>query len=512
MAMKIVDDSKSYKYYNLSGGLDYDSSKVSMLQDTSQPLPAYDLQNVEMYALEDYDEYNRRVGIRKQNGNKNVLESHSFTKSIVGIGQYLQSGRPILVFNTLDGGFYRCSELDFKPSERKTGLLETDKYSYTNINNVIIVNNGKQDPFAFGVGIAGEIEQCGMPSSYWGLPLTERGGRLFSASDNVLGWSAIGTYTNWTAAGDAGDATDIFGGGVIRALTEFDDKLIIHRNDKCFQLVGDYEESIQIDPRNFEGAVCQSAVFKQEGSYYFFDGAAVRSLMYDALYQLNVGADNLAAKIRGWLLKNYDTKRAHDVIVVPYPRKKQLWMYLPTKDCKEGVDTALIYSFELNSWTIRKQQAIQCAALVGDYIYTGTATGELLQEDTGNTFDGALIVAYWFSPYFHFGNPNKRKDVEAFYLTVLATGRDSFQLVRRFNGKDIVEKVKTITLTDKDIAAFDDSGSVFDTAKFLYRYYKIKRTTIGSGFYSISVGIRDTGSLNQWAIEGFEFDGVEVDD
>jgi len=498
---------RSYKYYNLSGGIDLNESKT-VLGERPKKVFWHDAKNVEIYL---------NSGLKRMNGNVEILCLPG-GPTITGMFEYSRGNESYLVINTSDGKFYEYNESLDELSEKKSGLHTSAYPSYANFCNGIICSNGVDEPFFYEKGAATEVSSCNAVDSAGhairGRALTVYRGRVWIGDGGTLYYSGLGQFNNWSKEGDAGYIANFHNdSSKIVALSCYKEYLAIHKENQTYLLTGSSPDDFAIIPFADRGSVSPQGVRSVENSHYFFNNGVYTLEQVGELNQIRLSSE-ISKRIHPEFL-NVDTQRLSEIIILPYTKKHQIWLYLPF-NTSPYFHTCWIYDYTNDSWFKRViPQKVTSACTYKGNIYIGTADGRIYQEDTGYTFAGIPIDFCWSSPFFTFSEPNRNKTITDLLINIDGKNENhfNFHTCKDFANDDVfdVETVKHVTDT---VLIWDEHDWPLEHEKFCWNIQleDVEFVTISGSNKSVQLNISGSEVDQDFAIIGFEFRDVVFDD
>jgi hypothetical protein len=493
-----------FRAFNLTGGIDLKSSNALIAQ--SEKLIAWrDAQNVEIV---------ESGGISRMKGNSQICK---LSCSILGLSEYIKDNNRYLVVNTGNGtfGVFNGTGIDIK----KTSLCTSNKCTYDNFQNGIVVNNGQDDPFFFEINVSPEIKPCNFISQIGvlpGLPMVTHKGRLWIASGGALYYSALGLFDQWTpdlTENGAGNFINFHNSSAkITGLAVYGEYLAIHRENQSYLLAfyGTGNASNSIKPIADRGSVSPFGIINFENKQFFYNSGIYNLSQIGQLLQISLS--NEISLLIHPDFSNLDKSKLNQIVAVPYPDKKQIWFYMPYSG-QNDLSVCWIYDLFNNCWYKRVQQAINCACLYNYQIYTGTSDGYIFIENAGDSFNGNTeFVSFWNSPFFHFGEPAKFKSIDEFYIQCGITASTSCKISFRYDNDSRYEDIEDLKFDDSDVLVFDDDKTLLDYNDFASDISIPEKINIPNNFRSIQVCFKTYTADENFRIDGFEFLEIDVEE
>lgn len=495
----------NYMYYNLHGGVNLVTSKTN-LEQSSKKVFWSDSKNVEIY---------KNNGIARMKGNTKLFSTPD-NSAVIGMFEYIKNGEKHLVLNTSNGDFYYYNNDSL--ILKKSGLDGTAKPNYINYLNGVVVSNGVDEPFFFELNVQEEIKSCNATDSadkpIRGKALAVYKGRLWIGDDSTLHFSGLGLFDDWTTANDAGYIANFHNdSSAIVALDIYKEYLAIHKENQTYLLTGSSPDDFSIVPFANKGSVSPFAIVTVENKQYFFNQGVYTLEQIGELNQIRI-SDEISKNIHSEFAK-LDKFRINQCITVPYQEKFQIWFYFPYLD-NDYFGVCWIYDYTHKAWFKRQvSQDITTACNYKDMIYIATSDGNVLKEDSGNTFDGDPIDFSWESPFFNFGEPNKKKTIDGLLLTLDTAPTSEFNFSTCADNDTTTtdnEVVVSTTETGTLIWDVNDWGNEITYWIWSPEIETSERTTVSGSNYSFQLRIDGDSVNNNFGLIGFEFRDVLLDE
>lgn len=498
-------------YYNLAGGINQALTKTELGIDTKKVYWA-DAENVEIF---------QNRGIVKQNGNSLFL---NIAEGITGIAEMVAYDKSKLVVTTSSGKIYIHDE-----ANGLTTLLEKTlvgvKPRFLNFLNGILVMSEKDGLFYIKNNSAYDIVDCEL-TDLSGETLVDGEfavykGRVWVAKDATIYYSALGTYNNFTEAGDAGYINEFHTDtGSITALKPYKDYLAVYKKDSVYLLTGTGPDDFAIVPFADKGAYGAQAIVNIENKQYFLSNGIFALEQVGELNQIQLG-NEISLKIRAEFSSFVNLKNA---IALHYERKSQIWYFLPYNG-ENYFHTVWINDYVNKAWYKRViPQNIVTACVYNDYIYTADKDGKIYKEDFGTTFNGEPVKFMWKSPFLAITTPHHRKIIDEFYF-LLDTEYDNnfdFSVYKDYDSEysDDIEKIYSMHqeyLIWADDATLDTLPCHWTPDDALIPVWSINKDTmekaeISESNYSIQLCVQGREITQSCAIIGLQFREIYNDD
>jgi hypothetical protein len=375
-------------------------------------------------------------------------------------------------------------------SVAKSSLVGTSPYFFQFQEKLIVITGG-DDPFADS---GTSITQTGFYTQWgvYGSVGMVYNNNVFIADGKTLYWAETNTYNEWNADYYKQFDSDIIG------LKPFGSYMMIWTKTKVYYLSGFNSSEFSFQEWGDYGVFSKYANCLFDNNIYTFCN--------NNFYPIEVTGDmaqtrfvqSLSYKIQN-LLEEVDQDRLDEVLVVPYEKRKQIWVYIPVSG-ESGIYKAYIFNFlnhiETNSpiaiYT-RESNPITCATPFKGEIYTGTSDGKIYKEDEGSDFDGVAIVSDLKFTEMTFGT-SKTKKLKDFMAWLNPNYDNKFIFYYIVNGN--ISNKKSINI---DLSAKKDNNK-----DRLSRYMPIALNQ----FSNIQIGISTDALDEDYELLGFEFLGL----
>ena len=477
-------------YFNNTGGLNNFSS-IASLNESPNNTDWFDAQNIEGY---------KAGGLIKMKGNKNILNTVLPTGTqILGINDYTKTGIHYPIIITSEGKLYRINLETGILTEKYSSMNKTAKCNFVNFNNGVIISNGVDKPI-FYEEFYGVTE---LPAETpVGIAIEAYKARVFIAAGSGLYYSALGNQNDWTSPDDAGSIVNFHNdSSPIIALKNYGEFLAIYKKNEIYVLSGSDPSDFIIKPVADKGCISPWAVSTVNNNQFFFNGESITPLVVNSLGQITVSED-ISIKIKS-IFPELNINKFPEVFSVSYPKKNQLWFYFASLT-SEVLDICYVYDYFQKSWYKRVGIPITCGASVDGKIYTGTADGRILLEDTEDSFDGGAIEAWWFSPWFTFGVPDSLKEIISFNVWLYQDQKYPFDVIYAKNYSPNDRTYQTIIITDDEELLFD-SGS-WDLNYWTSNKAVRKKIPVTGACEALQVGFQNLEAGQYFSVLGYSFE------
>lgn len=477
-------------YFNNTGGLNYFSSTAS-LNESENKTDWFDAQNIEGH---------KSGGLIKMKGNRNILNATlpEGTK-ILGIGDYIKQGSHYPVITTSEGKLYRINLETGELVQKYSGLSTTAKCNFVNFNNGIIIVNGVDLPLFYEEGYTAVPLEDNPPV---GIAVEAYKARLFIAAGAGLYYCALGNPNDWTTPDDAGSIVNFHNdSSPIIALKNYGEYLAIYKKNGIFILSGSAPDDFVIKPVADKGCLSPWGIGTVNNNQYFFNGESITTLNFNSLGQITI-ADDVSIKIKS-VFPGLNTQKFSEVICIPYQSKNQIWYYF-ADESGNALDICYIYDYFHKSWYKRIGLPISCGISINEKIYTGTPDGKILLEDVDDSFDGEPIEAFWFSPWFTFGNPGIQKEILSFNVWLYQSQKYPFDVIYAKDYSQINQVYNTVEVTNEDNLIWD--SGLWDVNCWTDNKAKRKKIPVVGAFESLQIGFQNIEAGQHFSVLGYSFE------
>lgn len=483
-------------YFNNTGGLNKFSS-VASLNQKEKDTDWLDAQNVEGH---------KSGGIIKMKGNINICStSLSNDTKILGIWDYIKGSSHHPVVNTSEGILYTLNLGTGELNDVFSGFHSSKRCNYVNFNNGVIITNGYNTPVFYEDGVGASVLSGNPPI---GAPIEIYKARVFIASGSTLHFSALGNHNDWISEEDAGYISNFHNdSSPITALKNYGEFLAIYKAHGTYILSGSSPDDYFIKPVADRGTYGPWGVDNIDNNQFFFNGDSITPLKFNELGQIRL-SDDISIKIKPEF-ENIDSLKYDQIICIPYRKKNQIWFYFSTKSSPD-MDVCYIFDYFHSAWYKRVGIPVTCGTIIDGSIYTGTSDGRILREDYTDSFDGEPIAAWWYSPWFTFGYPALKKEINSFNIWIYQDQKYPLEVVYSKDYNGLEQKFTPITLNSKE-GLFWDQGN-WDNDSWSSERAVRKKIKINGGYEALQVGVRNLQANQPFAVIGYSFDYDVIDD
>ena len=423
-------------YYNLSGGINFSSTKTELGLDTKNIFWS-DSENVEIL---------QNRGVIRQKGNVKLLTLPS-NEEILALQELKYGSKRRLVIITKVGSLYVYnSDIDKLTKLDKT-INVSKKISFAKYLDGLLICSDANELLYLQNDEDLTIKSCNLKNNtdedICSNIVAVYKGRVWVAKDSTLYYSALGKCDDFETSNDAGYINNFYtDADKIVALKPYKDYLAIYKEKSVYLLSGSTPEDFAIIPFADKGTYSNESVVNVNNKQYFFtDG--IYPLEVGTLNQIMIG-ESISHKIKKEFEK-FDKNSLDKVFALHYEEKNQVWYFIPYS-INDYFNIIWINDYVNKAWYKRVlPQNITSACLYDDKIYTADNEGNIYIEDMENSFDGEPIKFLWKSPFLSLGNPSVRKSIDEFYFILDETYENNFifSVYKNFDSenRDDVEEI-----------------------------------------------------------------------
>jgi hypothetical protein len=381
-------------------------------------ISAVSCRNVELK----YTQKSGNVAIFSTHGNKVVCE---LEQKIVGQFESVQNG----VFYHF---IYACDETRgylycFDQQRDKLELLSVE-LSVSAVCNGITVAQGYDDWFVFTNGVDDYVGVClgqtdpndriqflnatdAEDREIRGLALEVQDGRLVTACENRVHWSAQANIFDWSSS-----QSNLV---TIPAYQEFDrpvtaiacyhNGLIAFTDESSVVFSGNPGDASSFSRSGATGGGCASyrSLVKFDNRLFYYDQKARNVFAY---YLLDTGQTRPSSGYADDVLSYFDKlspNRIREIEMFSYVsgEKSEIWLKLPTED----ENLILIYDYLKSEWVERSAQADISAFAVVDGILYSASENVILRENMTSTFNGIYKPSEYKTGLINLGSDSNVK-------------------------------------------------------------------------------------------------------
>lgn len=498
-------------YFNLSGGINQNSTKTELGMDTKNIYWA-DAENVEIY---------QSKGIIRQKGNVLFAQIPDDEK-ILGLHEMKYGSKHQLIIVTDTGKLYISDNGTLKLLDK---VLKSDRISFTNFLNGTLVSGNRDEMFFIKNNDNLDIESCNLKKSD-GTPVysevvTVYKGRVWVADGSTIYFSALGSYNDFTTENDAGYINDFYTDtDKISALKTYKDYLAIYKENSTYLLSGSNPEDFAIIPFADKGAVSHKSIVSVNNKQYFFS-SGIYTLEVGTLNQILLGSE-ITHSIKEEF-KKFDTSRKNEIFALNYEDKNQIWYFIPYKS-DEYFHTIWINDIVNKAWYKRVlPQDITTACIFEKNVFTADKNGKIYKENMNNTFNGEPIKFVWKSPFLSLGNPTVRKTIDEFYFVLDESHENNFNysVFKNYDSENQDDKDSIYSSNIQNLIWSKENSIVElndkwpeenDEAIWALDVESMYKAEISEANYAIQLCVEGNKTENNLAIIGLQFKEIYCED
>ena len=510
----------------LSGGIDY---RVAYNSESESPFKDLNFNtNEPLYWTSSKNVWVVNNILEPMPGNTPLLAT-KITGGILGMFDYEVENAHYLIFNGGDGNFYLFNGAGIAPTSLKSGLSTTARCNYTQFLQKAVVCNGTNEAFIYdkttstvtntGIfavrGINGQV-CCSFAS------------RLWIADGANLYYSDLGDPTQWIDD----PSTNKFGGYINNFMGNTDNitwmlnmgaYMMIGTSNHLYLLSGNDTTNFAIEGFDNVGTSSPTGGIHFNAQKFFFNN---KNLNVNSITptndtgQLQIG-QSITDRIHIGLTSILDLYALDTVTMVPYPKKNQIWMYVKQNNV-DNLSLCYIFDFQYinksqNPYVpiyLRVGTPATTACCYNSSIYTGTPTGQIYLEDTGNTFGGDYNLANgsWYEFYVNFpkmelGQAAVYKTIEGIKLLVNSSRTNNFNIELAYQGTVSYVTTIPVNVSSNIFVLGSDylgSGKVLGQTTDLPAFIPS-----GAEFESIAIGISGISVQNDFGLRMFSLLNIQ---
>lgn len=294
-----------------------------------------------------------------------------------------------------------------------------DKHRFTRYNfageSRIMAVDGVNAPFKYNGTTFTVLNDA--PSDVVGAShVTEFKQHIFFAKGNTLTFTAPYKDDDFSPANGSGVVTLPH---IITGLIVFREQLIIFSTSKIHRLVGNTISDFQLQPISLDiGCVQEDTIQEVGGDIAFLGPDGVRLLSAtDRIGDFGLAVASRPIQSETNVLVNSNTDFASCVI-----RSKSQYRMFGYKSTTTQTTASGILATQFSDQSVQNMQWAETRGImvyVVDSVYSNADADEVIifanrdgyvyQMESESSFDGSNIVAYYYTPYFSFGDPRVRK-------------------------------------------------------------------------------------------------------
>lgn len=346
-----------------------------------------------------------------------------------------------------DGNYYRIDPVNSLAVSAKSGLSSSAiPYMFQGFDNNLICITGTNEVFADNGSSISDIGFYAAYSVYGTVGITY-GNNIFIANGRTLYYSDDGTIDGWSESNYFPDVN-----GDIVAINKFGQYVYVRTTTDIYVVTGDNSSNFALERISSNGGFSRYSMCEFDKRVYAWDKGLYPVEDLSETGQTKVQQD-ISFRVHE-SLSDIDKTRLDEIIMIAYPNRKQLWIYVPIEN-ESGLYKAWIANFinynekKLIAMYPREANPITCACEFEGDLYTGTDDGKIYKEDSGNTFDGTRIEGYFWFDKTNLGSNNYKtvKDIEMWFNCL---SENICTVTMRFDGKNYAPSEKAIEVIAND--------------------------------------------------------------
>ena len=416
-------------------------------------ITATDMQNVELFDTG----INSGVGIRTMKGNNKVFE-FAEGENIINVFQSMQKSEPYCFIHTetdTEGKIYLYNPVS------DTAVLKVDGLTLTGKSCGVDFAQGWSDLFIFSNGEEllsvelghynnnSELDEVTMMeltdtenNPVKGLGLAVFDGRLWIFNGVRLVYSVKEDCYDFStsSAGIVTSAGYIEFVKKITAITPYIGTLAVFHKDSSCQITINEDYSYSKTDESPGGCAGMDSLVFHGANLFFYDDTKKSIFAFSQIINGDKTlVDNIAKDVQDEFFSisssDFDKIKLLSVIESDH---NEIWFLLP-----DGSDysTILIYDYSHSQWVKRKSQNLGTIAIFNQKLYSSSGN-KLLEEYSGNSFDGEFIESYYTCSPFNMGVDNTRKILYIPPRLTRDMTKQNHFMVRYVRNYDEMNKVK----------------------------------------------------------------------
>ena len=424
-------------------------------------ITASDMKNVELFDTG----INSGVGIRTMRGNHSIFEFNESEK-IINIFESIQKAQTYCFIHTeteTEGKIYLYNTISGTATLKVDNLTVTGKSCGTDFaqgwSDLFIFSNGEEllsiELGHYNNDEPDEVQMMNLTDvedePVKGLGLVRFDGRLWIYNGTRLVYSAKENCYDFQTSSEEYSTS----AGYIEFVKEITAIIpylgtlaVFHKDSSCLiSINSDYTYS-RSDESPGGCAGMNSLVF--HGSNLFFYDDTKKSIF--AFSQIINGektlVDNIAKDVQEELFSistsDFDSIK---MVSVVQSEHNEIWFLIPDNSSKS---TVLIFDYYHSQWIKREEQKLNSIATVNGKLYSSNGS-KLLEEYSGNDFDGEFIESYYTCSPFNLGADNTMKILYIPPRLTLDMTKQNHFMVQYVRNYDEINKVKHKEIKAKSI-------------------------------------------------------------
>ena len=300
------------------------------------------------------------------------------------------------------------------------------------------------------------------------------------------------------------------------ALKVFRDSLFIFCENRIFKLTGSSLSNFAVEPvtRNI-GCINSFTVQEFAGDLIFLGPDGLRTVAATArIGDTELGT--ISKNIQTVFDENIKDAGSFDSLVIPDKTQYRIFF---TKDgqgvslSKGAICVLKKEAFEFSETRGIKVQCTDTFIEAGNVIVVhGDTNGFVQRQESGDTFDGTIILGKYRSPDMSFGDNGIRKHMQRVIINYKPEGTVDADLIVRYDNEDKNSARPAVYPFDNTQLAATYGNAAYSTSasttQFVYggpTQPLVRQPVEGSGF-SVALKVEDGGSSAAYSLKGFQLE------
>jgi hypothetical protein len=448
-----------------------------------------------------------------QIGDTFIVNGIALVYTVLAVPTVTSTAATLSIYPALASSPSDNAVITWKSVSRTGGdVLRFSKYRIAGVDKVIGVD-GHNFPFTWNGSTFTQLSSA--PSDVVGASFViYHKNQMFFAKGETISFTAPYTDSDFSVANGAG-AINV--GGAITGLIVFRESLIIFTEKSISQLVGNTLQDFVLQPitRNV-GCVAADTIEEIGGDVIFLGPEGLRLLSAtDRVGDFNLGV--VSKVIQDEMTAFISASSSFTSCVIKQKSQYRIFGYNDSISTTSSVGIIGTQTLANDTGTMAWSEIVGIRAYVCDSDYTNQietlvfahSDGYVYRMESGNSFDGADIIASFATPFVYINDPRIRK---TFYKMVLYTDplggvTTSVNLKLDFDNLGSVQP-DTIYLSNEtgSVGLYGNVTATYGTAVYGSKLKKQFETQlVGSGFsvslQFISVGKNPPFSLDAATVE-----------
>lgn len=317
----------------------------------------------------------------------------------------------------------------------------------------------------------------------------------------------------YTAAGGAGQLNSAFR---VDAIKSFREELYIFGNERIRKILVDGTTFVIKDVANDIGIIASDSVIEMNGDVLFLAQDGIRTISGTN----KIGDINLASlskqiqKLINTIQDNYDLTLLNSTVI----KKKSQFRYFVSGETTTSLGVGIIAGLRSTNgqtgWEFGELSGIRTSVVENDYLddvettLHGDYDGSVYIQETGRTFNGAVVTSIYSTPYLTFGDVLSQKTGRAIHTFIRPEGILSMSISVAYNWNSPYktspmtypgDSINSVLFYDGPGSIYDDPGVVYDNGDI----YPIITNKIEGSFNSMKLTYTTSGDYEPHTIQGF---------